>query len=655
MSNTKTVMSQAANTLTTPLNVEDVFSTYLYTGTGSTITVNNGIDLENEGGLVWTKNRSSSVGHNLTYTDNPSDRLVINTNDAADTAGTNFAYTQDGYTVGGNNTFYNSSDGSDFASWTFRKAPKFFDVVTYTGDGTNNRKIPHNLGSVPGFYMVKQVNDSRGWSAYHRGVNGGTNPEQYIMVPSDTDAQNDVDYWNDTAPTATEFTINNDIPTNENGGTFVAYLWAHNDGDGEFGPDGDADIIKCGSYTGNGSTEVEVDLGFEPQWLLLKNSSGSGNWHLLDNMRPWSVNSTAYAAPLYPNLSDQEYAPGVGGPKITSTGFVTYGGNGWSDIGDHIYIAIRRPTAVPESATEVFAVNQTTSNQSVTTGFPVDLQLGQYTGGGSTYVVDRMRGMSTSTTGSMKYLTTQTTNAEASNTGSLGFNGFVQNGFSHTLGNYEQALWSWKRAPNFFDVVAYTGTGVSPLTLNHNLGVAPEMMWLKRRNGGSSWLIYHKDLDVNGDGLAETDTIDFTNSAAFDFSGAWHDTAPTATQFTVGSYNNVINNGDTYIAYLFATLDGISKVGSYTGNGTNQNIDCGFSSGARFVLIKPNRSGDAWYVWDSTRGIVSGNDPFLLLNTTDAEITGADYIDPYSGGFNVTGGLGTVNRSGIEHIFYAIA
>ena len=115
-------------------------------------------------------------------------------------------------------------------------------------------------------------------------------------------------------------------------------------------------------------------------------------------------------------------------------------------------------------------------------------------------------------------------------------------------------------------------------------------------------------------------------------------------------------SGDSFIAYLFATVAGVSKVGSYTGNGGTQNIDCGFSSGARFVLIKRSSNAQDWYIFDSTRGIVAGNDPYLKLNTTDAEATAADEIDPLSSGFTIhqTGSAG-INFSGHTYIFYAIA
>jgi hypothetical protein len=98
----------------------------------------------------------------------------------------------------------------------------------------------------------------------------------------------------------------------------------------------------------------------------------------------------------------------------------------------------------------------------------------------------------------------------------------------------------------------------------------------------------------------------------------------------------------------------VSKVGSYTGTGAAQNIDCGFSSGARFILIKRTDSADGWFVHDTERGIVTGNDPYLQLNTTDAEAGGNDIVDPYSAGFTVNNFSGW-NASGGSYIFYAVS
>jgi hypothetical protein len=110
------------------------------------------------------------------------------------------------------------------------------------------------------------------------------------------------------------------------------------------------------------------------------------------------------------------------------------------------------------------------------------------------------------------------------------------------------------------------------------------------------------------------------------------------------------------VAYLFATCAGVSKVGSYTGTATTQTINCGFTAGARFVLIKRIDDIADWYVWDSARGIVAGNDPYLLINSTAAEVTGTDYVDTAASGFEISSTApAAINASGGTFIFLAIA
>jgi hypothetical protein len=146
------------------------------------------------------------------------------------------------------------------------------------------------------------------------------------------------------------------------------------------------------------------------------------------------------------------------------------------------------------------------------------------------------------------------------------------------------------------------------------------------------------------------------NYAAVDSASIWNDTAPTETVFSVGTNTQVNGSGNNLIAYLFATIPGVSKVGSYTGNGSSQTIDCGFTSGARFILIKRTDSTGDWYVWDTARGIVTGNDPHLSLNTTAAEVTSDDSIDPESSGFIVNQLAATnINVSAASYIFYAVS
>jgi hypothetical protein len=209
--------------------------------------------------------------------------------------------------------------------------------------------------------------------------------------------------------------------------------------------------------------------------------------------------------------------------------------------------------------------------------------------------------------------------------------------------------WMFRRAPGFFDEVCYTGTN-SARTINHNLGVVPELIIVKRRSNTAAWQSYSS-------GLANTEYL-VLNSTAAKATGTtlWNSTTPTSTVFTVGTSTTVNSGGENYVAYLFASCPGVSKVGSYTGNGSSQTIDCGFAAGARFVLIKRTDSTGDWYVWDTARGIVAGNDPHLSLNTTAAEVTTDDTIDTDSSGFAVNQVAATnVNVSSATYIYLAIA
>ena len=407
------------------------------------------------------------------------------------------------------------------------------------------------------------------------------------------------------------------------------YLFAHNNGDGGFGENGDQDIIKCGSFTA-GSGLTEVDVGFEPQWLLLKSSSAGGSWGIIDTMRGFTVDNYFQ---LTPNATIAESGPDTY-RKLRHNGFVYDGATG---TGDFIYMAIRRgPMKTPESGTEVFDMDMSTTN-SKSFDFAPDLVVNRPLTGTSfqNQFVDRLRG-------SGVILQSHSTAAETTDI----YHDFHSQG---TMGSYasgwagfvDPAFYAFRRAPGFFDVVAYTGTGAS-LTLDHNLGVAPELVIMRRRDATANWA-------VSLPGHTQYAYLNLSNAAG---SGSLV-TSTSATQMTIIGDSDFNISGSDAIAYLFATLPGISKVGSYSGTGASQDIDCGFSNGARFVLLKETNGTSSWIVLDSERGINAGNDPILSLNNTNAEYSGDDFIDPLSSGFTLAGT--PFNGTGEEYIFLAIA
>ena len=655
----KKLLEAAAGNAGESLYVEDVFSTYLYTGTGAAQTITNGIDLDGDGGMVWIKSRNNATTHTLHDTARgPTKRLRINTDAETTVSDLVTSFNSDGFTLGADvgNSGGNFSSAYDYASWTFRKAEKFFDVVTYTGTGgIGYRQIAHNLGSTPAAVILKNTTDVQNWYVYHKDT----------AQVGDTDYATHGAYMNLNAATAkafsntafpkvgtssggvtavydsSVFTIGEDL--NTSGKAYVLYLFASDAGG--FGDDGSENIIKCGSVSYNGG--ATVDLGFEPQWVLVKTSDAAGNWVINDNMR--GMPNGSRGPRLDADTSNAELANATV-VYPTATGFIMP--SALYDPVDLIYIAIRRPMKTPESGTEVFAPiarTGTGTTAAVTgVGFAPDMLLQARRTAPDWPTSDRLRGVG-------QNLGTAYTSAE--NTPSPAYvesydmdgatlgSGNAINGSGLTYIDY-----FFKRATGFFDVVAYTGTGVAR-TVSHNLGAVPELMILKVRNrAGSSWVGYHKDLGNEGG-------FGLDSFAAFSgVTSAWNSTTPNSSVFTVGTGSNYNGNTDNLIAYLFATLAGVSKVGSYTGTGSNVDVNCGFSAGARFILIKRTDSTGDWYVYDSARGIVAGNDPYLLLNSTAAEATTTDYIDPLSSGFTVTSTApAALNASGGTYIYLAIA
>jgi len=645
MSNVARVLGASGNTQGIPPNVEDVFSTFLYEGNGSTQTITNNIDLSGEGGLVWVKQRDgSSSQHALFDTENGTLKALTSSSDnglATETSVT--AFNSNGFSLAA----FNNTNSRNYVSWTFRKAEKFFDIVTYTGNATN-RTIAHNLGSVPGMILIKDSTGSGAWAVYHRSVNNGSSPENYVLTLNTT-AGDASGVWNGTAPTSSVFSVGTDGTVNESGRKFTAYLFAHNNSDGVFGATGDKDIIKCGHFQTNSSEEATIDLGFEPQWIFYKryNSSTEGDWLMYDNMRGMQGDFVSNASLLEANTADTENET-TNRIAITSTGFKV--DNWGTSSAPFIYVAIRRgPMATPTAGTEVFAtVNQAGGYQTTryaTSGFPVDFALGKETShSGSWYAYDRMRG-------SKLDLNPNDTSADNSNSpGPVQFDFMDKVRVQLFNSSKTVSWWMWKRAPGYFDVVAYQGTGSAGFTFNHNLGVKPEMIWVKNRGASEYWAVYHKDLNGGTNPSHYYLKLNDTNAEA-DYNEIWNDTEPTATQVTVGQ-QGVVNNGSfKHIAYLFATVAGVSKVGSVSHtSGSPTNVDCGFTSGARFVLIKQRNDTGAWYIFDTVRGIIPENDQGIYLNTTTQQ-QAADWIDPLDSGFTMTSGAW---NSG-TYIFYAIA
>jgi len=641
-----------------PNFIEDVFSCFLYTGNGSTQTITNGIDFSTKGGLLWLKARNDTRNNYLYDTT----RSIANALRSDSTAGVTStpdaltAFNNNGFSIGTSGNI--NTSGNTLVSWSFRKQPKFFDVVTWTADDSGTgQAVPHNLGSIPGCIIVKATSASSNWFTWHiaSGITVARSGFQLNSTAASALSVNSTGQM-----TSTEFFSGQLFDSSfgrpvTDGTTYVAYLFAHDAGG--FGLTGTDNVISCGSFSVDGAASFSVNLGYEPQWLMIKSTNNTGvssirqNWLIYDTMRGLVAqpDSVGGSVRLFPNLSNAESASNELG--VTATGFNSIGNQNPS-TGPYIYIAIRRgPMKVPTDATKVFApiaLAYQAAGTQATTNFPVDLAWWKNRDGGQNgQSQDRLRGLPNTDGVGAPTLFLDSTAAEDPN--QYKAYEFWNTGFRAGGGSADrtQVWWTFRRAPSYFDEVCYTGTGTYGAT-NHNLGVTPELVIYKSRSNAVNWGVIKPVSSIAYyDGLLNSNSAFTYYSNDPSVAGLY-----TSTQFA--KYQDT--SSYTYVAYLFATCAGVSKVGSYTGTGTTLQIDCGFTAGARFVLIKRADSTGGWFVWDSARGIVSGNDPYLLLNSTAAEVTNTDYIDTYSAGFEISSTApSAINASGGTFIFLAIA
>ena len=339
-----------------------------FTANGSPTIINKGTEYvagSGEGGMVWIKSRSTAANYLYDTERGGANTLISNSTNAEATSPNPTVFNSDGFTLDHYWAITTNESPQEFASWTFRKAPRFFDVVTYTGNGTAGREIAHNLGCDVGMIMVKCTSDAGTWQVYHRSKGG----DFYLKLDTTIYAIDQIQAWNDTDATSSVFTVGALGQNNETGKEYVAYLFAHD-------PVGENDdgMIACGSYTGTGANQ-DIDLGWEAQYTLIKKTNASGtDWQVHDMMRGMAVGGNDNG--LKANSSGAEWTAG-NYISPNASGFTLEGSSTQVNASSatYIYMAIRAPMMKePEAGTEVFAIDSGSGSTTPTfdSTFPVD-------------------------------------------------------------------------------------------------------------------------------------------------------------------------------------------------------------------------------------------------------------------------------------------
>ena len=333
-------------------NLNDVFSTTLYTGNESflTRTIPTGVNLN--AGLAWIRQRSG--GHPLVHRWHDSERspsapsryIESNSDDPEGDASETVTDLFDGGFRMGTDKTLNTSN-LPYVAWSFGKNRFFFDIVTYTGNNQTGRNINHNLKSKPGMILVKPLTGHFGndnWIVYHQGSANrqGSAADNFAILNEAREftpeggttwpGGTNTNVWQNTEPTSTVFTLGDSQFVNEVNRSYVAYLFASEAGG--FGPTSTDQVIKCGSYTGNGSNQI-IDMGFQPNFVMIKATTAPQPWYMADSVRGWDN-------VLVANSDGAENDEAVPNGSAVANGFSLFSGNGATNgagVG-YVYLAI---------------------------------------------------------------------------------------------------------------------------------------------------------------------------------------------------------------------------------------------------------------------------------------------------------------------------
>jgi len=246
----------------------DYFNTVLYTGNDTDNRTVSGVGFQPN--WVWIKARADAYQHYLQDSVRGSTKVLHSDSDEAEVTRVSAvkSFASDGFVLGqeaqvnGNNNSY--------VSWNWKEEATLFDIVSFTGNGTA-RTISHNLGSVPKFMICKDRDNVRNWGTYHQAI-GPASDAGYLNNAVVPEANNN--FWNNTNPTASVFSVGTDNTYNGNGNDYIVYLF------------GDSSVTKCGSYIGNGSSNgTFIYTGFKPAFVIYKNTTQADSWFIHDNKR----------------------------------------------------------------------------------------------------------------------------------------------------------------------------------------------------------------------------------------------------------------------------------------------------------------------------------------------------------------------------------
>jgi hypothetical protein len=652
------------------------FNTVTYTGNSSTQSIT-GVGFQPD--LVWIKRRNTTEDHALFDSVRGALKMISSNLTAAEytTAAPYEAvssFDSDGFTTGDNGATNRSPN--DYVAWNFKaggaavtntdgtitsqvsaNTEAGFSIVNWTGTGAANATVGHGLGTTPSLYITKRRDSTGNWVLFATTLLPTTGAQEFLVLNA-TDASSDA---SQPLPTSSILNVQS-VFDNISSATYVSYAFAEVEG-----------FSKFGSYVGTGTSTNTIVTGFEPAFVLIKNSNHGNAWTILDNKRNLSDPRNLG---LFPSSSQVEYTfPGTpNGVSFVSNGFtlntnqpefnqVETGSSG----GNYIYMAFAAdPTAVEPTLedsfnTVLYTGNGGSSNAITGVGFQPDLTwIKSRSINYNHQLHDSIRGA-----GVALYSDLTSPEGQINTMNSFDSDGFTVNAssFIGTNANGQTFVaWNWKGAeipainsngsiPSVvsanpaagFSIVSYTGSG-SATTIGHGLSSAPSFVIYKDRDNASVWL-------VQAEATTNASLYLYLNAADAYASYINYFYTTTTSTFGLQTSDPTTNAaGRKYIAYCFAEVAGFSKFGSYNGNGSTQSINVGFAPA--FVMFKRTDSTGEWTMIDNKR---NNGDNWLYANLSNGEGVNINRTTLNSTGFALDGSPSSCNESGSTYIYMAFA
>ena len=541
-----------------------------------------------------------------------------------------------------------------------------FSIVKYTGTGSTTT-VGHGLNKKPNLIIFKGLvnNTTDAWPVYASPTTADFSLYLYHTYAAINDAAN----FSDTEPTSSVFTVGTWNGINKSSVDYIAYCISNIDG-----------YQRVGSYIGNGSANGPfIYTGFEPAWIMFKNTDTAYRWYMLDNKR----NTTnPRRSRLFANAPTAE---------TTNSDIVDFHTNGFQIInsdaevnksGDKILfwaIAANPDTTAPTKANSfktVLYTGNSGTNQITGLGFKPDLVWMKDRGNSySNTLYDSVRG-----TGTGKAIYSDSNVEEGDRTDIHNFVSFDANGFtlgatSHTNNIINKSggtlvAWAWKaldhdrnlasinndgtiasqvsvNKDSGFSIVKYTGNGTAGATVGHGLGAKPQFILFKNLDTVVSWIAYDTINNVIG-------YLDATDSLT-DGRRAWavNNTDPTNTLVTLGN-NQATNAASNFIMYCWHSVAGYSKIGTYTGNGSTDGPTVNIGFEPSWLMIKKTNDTGQWLLVDNARNPSNPVNARLRADRSNAESTSYNILNFLSNGFKIITADNDQNTNNGTYLYMAI-